>query len=138
MLAFFISFVGLSVLAAAGFIFGRIVFLNNPGIENVFSTLWTVVLGVLLYLMVRQAAKPAATPAERRRAVYGFILSLCELFAFATLIFVAVVFSTFATTPGNEQVLTLILCTGVLAVLMVASTRVIHLLANRHLAAERN
>ncbi len=137
MLAFFASFVGLSILAAAGFIFGRIAFLNNPGIENVFSTLWTVVLGVLLYMIVRFTSKPAASPAERRRAIYGFILSLCELFAFATLIFVAVVFSTFATTPGNEQVLTLVLCTGVLAVLMVASTRVIRLVANRQLVAER-
>ncbi len=137
MLIFFSSFVGLSVLAAAGFIFGRIAFLNNPGVENVFSTLWTVVLGVLLYLIVRYTSKNAATPAERRRAMYGFLLSLCELFAFAALIFAAVVFSTFATTPGNGQVLTLVLCTGLLGVLMVASTRVIRLVANRQLAAER-
>jgi phosphatidylserine synthase len=137
MLAFFTSFMGLSVLAAAGFIFGRLAFLNNPDIDNAFSMLWTGVLGVLLYLIVRYAAKPATTPAARRRAVYGFMLSLCELFAFATLIFVAVVFSTFTTTPGNEQVLTLILCTGVLAVLMVASTRVIRLMANHQLVAER-
>ncbi len=137
MLVFITSFVGLSVLAAAGFVFGRIAFLNNPGIDNVFSTIWTVVLGVLLYMITRYAMKPATSPAERRRAVYGLILSLFELFAVATLIFVAVVFSTFATTPGNEQVLTLILVTGVLAVLMVASIRIVRLLANRQLATER-
>lgn len=137
MLIFFSSFVGLSILAAVGFIFGRLVFINNPGVENVFSTLWTIVLGVLLYLIVRYTSKPAATPAERRHAMYGFLLSLCEVFAFAALIFAAVVFSTFATTPGNEQVLTLVLFTGVLGVLMVASSRVIRLLANRQLAVER-
>ena len=136
--SFVVFFVGLTILGGIGYVVGRVAFMNYPGVEDVFSIIWTVLLTVLLYVGLSHTLKSSAlkTPAERRREVYAFVISLCEVCAFGTLIFLAVVFSNIATTRGNESLLPLILVTGASAVVMLAFSGTMRVLTGRHATAE--
>src|SRR5438270_156576 len=76
---------GLMMLTAVTFIGNRLLFANQPDIENVFSIIWTVVLGVILYrLMLYIAPTKNPTRAEWRRNFYGGMIFLCEVLAVVT------------------------------------------------------
>ena len=78
---------GLMMLTAVTFIGNRLLFANQPDIENVFSIIWTVVLGVILYrLMLYIAPTKNPTRAEWRRNFYGGMIFLCELLAVVALV----------------------------------------------------
>ena len=135
---FVLFFIGLTILGGMGYVLGRIAFMTYPDVDNVFSIVWTVVLGLLLFVGLRHTLKASTlkTPAERRRQVYGMVISLCEVCAFATLIFVAIVFSNVATTPGNEGLLPLILVTGASAVGLLLFSGIMRIVTGRGLATE--
>jgi hypothetical protein len=134
------AFVGLTILATIGYIIGRIAFLQNPGLADAFSVIWTVVLVALLYLIVRYTWKSTATTTagERRREVYKLMISVIEVFVFAVLLLLAIGFSNFSATPGNEQVLSVIITTALLGIAMLISTRVIRVVTERRLIAEQS
>ena len=114
---------------------GYMAFTQN-GLYSTFSWIWTGVLTALVYLLVRYTWKSAKaeTPALRRREAYGFCLALIEVLSVGALVFSAVMFSNVATTPGNGQLLTLILFTGGLAICTVVGARVVRMVTDRQFA----
>jgi hypothetical protein len=132
------AFIGLIIVGSIGYIIGRIAFLQNPGLPDLFSVIWTGVLGVLLFLILRLNWRSAAatTAVQRRREVYKVMISVIEVFVFAALLLMAIGFSNFSATPGNENFLSMILATGALAVALLIGTRVIRVVASRRLATE--
>lgn len=132
------AFIGLIILGTLGYIIGRIVFLQNPALADVFSVVWTGVLGVLVYVILRFTwrSTAATTGIERRREVYKVMISVIEVFVFAALLLLAIGFSNFSATPGNEQILSMIITTAVLAIAMLIGTKVLRVVTARRLAAE--
>jgi drug/metabolite transporter (DMT)-like permease len=116
-LLFILVIIGMTFLSAATFIANRVLFADQPGLEDTFSLIWTVALGVILYKLLRFVfAAKATTPAEHRQSIYGALIYLIEVIAVTTLVIVSILFATTLTAaPGqNTQ---LILATAVVGLL---------------------
>jgi len=131
------AFIGLTLIGAIGYIIGRIAFLQSPALADVFSVVWTVVLCALIYLVVRYTWRsPVVTTAERRREVYRLLISIIEVFVFGSLLLMAVAFSNFSATPGNEKILTTILIMATASVTLLVVSRTMRVVTRRRLAAQ--
>lgn len=111
---FGILLIGLIIVYAAGSVGARVLFRSQPGIENVFSIIWAVVLAVVLYrlLLYIRPSKDGAQKAWRQNVVGGLVF-LCELFSVVVLIFCAIMLSSTLTATTSQSGLTLLI--GVVA-----------------------
>jgi hypothetical protein len=81
-----VLFVGIillmTILTAMTFVGSRVLFSNQPGIEDVISTVWTVALVVVLYKLMRLSTPSKdATRNEMRQNMWGNLVFLCEMLA---------------------------------------------------------
>jgi hypothetical protein len=103
-LLFIAAMGGLVILGAITLVINRLLFGNQPAVEDVLSIVWSVVLCIIAYKMLRYIF-PArgASKQEWQRNVYGALLFLVEVFAVLTLVLVAIFASVMLTTPGGSD-----------------------------------
>ncbi len=123
---FALAVFGLMILAAILFVVTQLVFRDQPDVQKIFSLIWTVALGVLLYrLLVTRRSEQGQV---KRTDLYGLMRFMVELIAVVTLLFAAIMASVVLTSPGNNAQLALtIAITGILAVLLLLIPRLLRL-----------
>ena len=130
---FGIMLIGLGILATAGFVGARLLLKTQPGIENVFSIIWTVVLGVILYRLMLYI-RPSEDAGQRawRQNVYGGLLFILELFSVLVLIVCAIMLSTTLTSTTSQSGLSLVISVvGFFALCIPVGIRLLRLVSRR-------
>jgi hypothetical protein len=135
---FAVALCGITFLGAAMFIANRLLFANQPGIENVFSVIWTVVLGIILYRLLLHAVGPKNTSRrERQRNLYSSLIFICEIMAMVVLLFTAILFTVTLTSGTNQtQLLAVIGFVGLLSLALPIGLRVLRALNHQAIRVE--
>jgi hypothetical protein len=109
--------VGVIVLGGAMFVANRMLFINQPGVENVVSIILTIALGVILYKLLAHTMAPKnSTRREVRRNLYGSAIFLCEMMVILVLLFTAILFTVTLSSGENQPSLSgLLAVVGLLA-----------------------
>jgi hypothetical protein len=135
---FTVAICGFTVLSAVLFIVNRVIFSTQPGVENVFSIIWTVVLGIVLFRLMQYSFKPkTVSKQELKRNMYGSVIFLFELMSIMVLLFSAILFTVTLTSGGNQtQLLMVIGFCGVVALSLPVGLRLLRALNRRQLQLE--
>jgi hypothetical protein len=135
-LLFLLAIVGITFLTAITFIGARLLFAEQPEIENVFSLIWTVAMLVALYKIMRHLF-PAKKPGEvvARQDMYGALVFVCELIAVLVMLFSAIFLAITLTSDGgtNTQLAMIVGVTGVLALAVPLGVRLIRIVTQRNM-----
>ncbi|SRR5258706_11521189 len=135
---FAVALCGITILGAAMFVANRLLFANQPGIENVFSLIWTVVLGIILYRLLLHSVGPKNTShRERQRNLYSSLIFICEIMAMVVLLFTAILFTVTLTSGTNQtQLLMVTGFVGLLSLSLPISLRVLRALNHQVVRVE--
>jgi hypothetical protein len=138
-LLFLLAIIGITFLTAITFVGARLLFNDQPDIENIFSMIWTVGMLVALYKIIRYLF-PAKKPGEivARQDMYGALVFVCELVAVLVMLFSAIFLAITLTSDGgaNTQLAMIIGVMGVMALLVPLGVRLLRIMARRNIQAQ--
>jgi hypothetical protein len=105
------------LLGAVVFVANRVVFAQQPAIENVFSIIWSVILFAVLYRLLAVALRSkTGSRQEWRRNLYGSFIFIAEMMSVLILLSAAILFTVTLTSDVKQtQLLLLIGVVGVFA-----------------------
>ncbi len=127
---FVVTILGLMILAAVLFVTTQLVFRDQPGVQNIFSIIWTVALAILIYRLLLNG-RSANDPAHAAN-LYALIRLMIELLAVVTLLFTAIMATLVLTSPGSSiQLVMTIGITGLMALLLLIIPRALRVLNRR-------
>jgi hypothetical protein len=133
---FAVIILGIMVLGAIMFVATQLVFRDQPDLQNLFSIIWTIALGVLIYRLFLNA-RSTRDPSKPVN-LFGLIRFLMELFAVLTLLFTALMASIILTSPGNNlQLAVTVGITAFFALLLLVTPRILQMLNRREQMAEK-
>jgi hypothetical protein len=134
-----IIIVALTILSAITFVANRLLFADQPDLQNVISIIWTIALGAVLYRALLYAAPTKNVERQEwRQNFYGGLVFLCEMLAVLTLVVMAIVVSGMMTSgePVQKPMALLMGVVTVLALSVPVGIRVIRSLNQRLVRAE--
>jgi drug/metabolite transporter (DMT)-like permease len=138
-LLFLLALVGITILTTITFVGARLIFADQPEIENVFSLIWTVAMLFALYKIIRYLF-PAKKPGEvvARQDMYGALVFICELVAVLVMLFSAIFLAITLTSDGgaNTQFAMIIGVMGVMALGVPLGVRLLRMIARRNIQAQ--
>jgi drug/metabolite transporter (DMT)-like permease len=138
-LLFLLAIIGITFLTALTFIAARLLFADQPGIENVFSLIWTGAMLAALYKIMRYLF-PGKKPGEvvARQDMYGALVFVCELIAVLVMLFSAIFLAITLTSDGggNTQIAMIVGVMGVMALAVPLGVRLIRMLMRRNMQTQ--